>query len=300
MGAYAMNWKPLTFFSFPCYAQTPTPLVLDDLVRVYFSERDGDGKSFISYADLDIDDPTLMLRYSQRILSRGKFGAFDQDGQMPSCAVRRGDGVVLYYSGWLALANGAYHNATGVAVSLDGGSAFERAHDGPLLDRTPEEPYLAVTPHIVGDQMRYIRGTRWEMIDGRLEPIYEIAEALYGFEDDRHERWHRGGRPLIEPRPWECFSRPWFVQSGPVSILYYSYRSAIDYRDGPGAYKIGYAVSGDGNTWTRMDRHFNLPRSDFDQTMQCYFATFEAKGKLYGVYNGNTFGKHGFGVAICE
>src|SRR5260221_3716953 len=120
------------------YAQTPTPWVMEDRVRMYFAERDINNESFIRFVDLDINDPTKLLgEPGARVLERGPLNAFDFNGQMPSAVLGDGDNLSLYYSGWTGLANGSYHNATGVCFSKDGGLTFQRVVEGPILDRTP-------------------------------------------------------------------------------------------------------------------------------------------------------------------
>lgn len=293
-----MKWRKLgRIFETGAYAQTPTPVVLEDRVRVYYAAREW-GKAFISKVDLNLDDPTKWESgRGGRVLANGKPGTFDCDGQMPSYAMRSGDHVVLYYSGWLAPQSFPYHNATGVAISYDRGETFERAYDGPILDRTLEEPYLAVTPCLHQRTMWYVSGLRWEMIGDRLEPIYVIRSAESG--DGMH--WSRDGVITIpQAHALECFSRPWVLRFDDGYRMWYSYRSAVDYRDGPGAYRIGYATSSNGQDWTRRDDEFHLEREEWDATMQCYPAVFKAKEKLYMLYNGSSFGRYGFGLAVAE
>ncbi len=296
-----MKWRALgQVFKTDSYGQTPTPLVLDDRVRVYIAERDPRGNAFISYLDLDLENPTMLLgmhRPSAQVLSNGLPGTFDDEGQMPSFAMRNGENVNLYYSGWNTRNTVPYHNATGVAVSFDSGQTFERPFEGPILDRTPEEPYLAVTPSLCAGKTFYVSGIRWDMIDGRYEPIYVICSA----ESKDGVHWKRDGVPMIpQNHPQECFSRPWVINSGALWHMWYCYRSALDYRDGRGAYRIGYAISIDGRDWQRKDDEFELKRSDWDATMQCYPAVFQASGRLWMLYNGNTFGRKGFGLAVAE
>lgn len=286
-----MKWTPLGLVcKTDHYAQTPTPLVMQDRVRVYFAERDEKNKSFIRYVDLDLDDPTKIIDASPgRVLENGKPGTGDDEGQMPSYAEIDGHNVTLYYSGWNTRNTVPYHNATFIAVSENGGRSFTRKHDGPWLDRIADEPYLRVTPCKCGWRAWYVSGLRWEMIAGKHEPIYVIREL---------------GRqnPIAIPQEYdrECFSRPWVLKRGNEWSMYYSYRSALDYRDGAGSYRIGYAESSDGEKWYRHDPLLSLPREEFDSIMQCYAAIFEAKGKTYMVYNGNTFGKFGFGLAVMQ
>lgn len=295
-----MKWKKLGLvFGARTYAQTPTPLVLDDRIRVFIAERDEHNKAFISSVDLDLDDPRKVIDRQERVLGNGKPGTFDDEGQMPSCTLRSGGMVNLYYSGWNSRNTIPYHNATGVAISRDLGEKFERAFDGPILDRNFVEPYLAVTPCIVGSRMWYVSGRRWERINDRYEPIYVICAA----ESRDGWNWLRDGKAVIEQaHPLECFSRPWVVKGAHDWHMWFCCRSAIDYRDGPGAYRLGYAKSADGVMWTRRDEEAGITVSDvgWDSTMVAYPAVVQAKEKLLMFYNGNTFGRHGFGVAVAE
>lgn len=285
------RWTPLGLvYRTDNWAQTPTPLVLSDRVRVYFAERDELNKSFIRFVDLDLDDPTKIIDGpSNRVLENGKPGTGDDEGQMPSYAEADGHGVTLLYSGWNTRNTVPYHNATFAAKSENGGRSFVREHDGPTLDRTASEPYLRVTPCRCSWGTWYVSGVRWEYIDEKYEPIY-VIRALSGYR----------GNPIAIPQEHqrECFSRPWVVRRGDEWTMFYSYRDAVDYRDGVGAYKLGYAESSDGEKWHRHDGILELPRSDFDQKMQCYASTFDVKGKTFMVYNGDTFGKGGFGLAV--
>lgn len=297
-----MNWKKLgKIFHADNYAQTPTPMVMDDRVRVYFAARDGENKSFIAHVDLDVDDPTKVIGFADAtVLPRGPIGSFDADGQMPSFAMRSGQSVNLYYSGWSALASGGYQNSIGVALSNDGGKTFRRGFDGPIMDRTNLEAYLAVTPCLSADGgMFYISGIRWEEINGKPEPIYGICQATSrdGF------RWERNGKLVIpQAHALECFSRPWVMKGNVDRHLWYCYRSAVDYRDGPGAYRIGYAVSKNGRDFVRQDSEAGIDVSadGWDSKMIAYPAVFEAKGKLYMLYNGSGFGRYGFGLAVAQ
>lgn len=278
------------------YAQCPTPLVLEDRVRVYFSQRDPRNKSYVSYVDLDIDDPTFVRAGESRILENGKPGTGDDEGQIPSFARNiLGDLTELFYSGWNSRNTVPYHNATFLARSFDGGKSFKRAFEGPILDRSTTEPYLAVTPCVVGNRMWYVSGLRWEMIDGKYEPIYVIRHAA----QNRSGRWERDGLDVIpQSNSHECFSRPWVVHGEDGWRMWFSYRDAHDYRDGNGAYSIGHATSDDGWKWERQaDIVFEGKEEEWDSKMQAYSAVFEAKGKTYMAYNGNTFGRHGFGLA---
>lgn len=301
-----MSWQKLgQIYATDAYAQCPTPLVMNDRVRIYISSRE-DGKSYIRFVDLSLDDPTKVIGESGCILSPGALGAADQDGQIPSFASQNEVGVFLYYSGWTALLSGAYQNCTMLARDLkNGGAQFERVADGPILDRTEAEPYLAVTPCVMNmgrycEHMWYVSGLRWEMIDGRPEPIYAIHQAVGSHGCDTY--WRRLGIAIEQSHPLECHSRPWVIKHKGKRRMWFSHRSAIDYRDGPNAYRMGYAEFLHGR-WKRMDEKAGIDvgsPGEWDDKMIAYPAVFKVKEKTYMLYNGNGFGKYGFGLAVAQ
>ena len=286
------------------HAQVPTPLLYDDRIRVFYADRNSNGKSYTTYVDLDRADPSKVLYcHKEPIIGFGAPGTFDDDGAMPSYALRNDGNVWMYYSGWNRGVTVPYRNSVGIAVSDDDGTTFRRLYEGPVLERCPEEPYIAVTPSIVreGDmwKMWYISGTRWVEVEGKYEPVYVIK---YCYSNDGIS-WTRPNHLCIKPsHDTEAFSHPNVIKDGDLYRMWYCYRNSHDYRDGAGAYRIGYAESKDGLDWTRMDDVHGLPKSaeGWDSTMTCYPFVMKIDNRIVMFYNGNGFGRTGFGYAVME
>ncbi len=191
----------------------------------------------------------------------------------------------------------------GIAVSTDGGTTFRRMFEGPVLDRTPEEPYIAVTPSILPEEgfwrMWYISGLRWVLIGDRYEPVYGIKGAT----SRDGVSWDRPGRLLIPQRDdEEAFSHPSVIRDARGYHMWYCFRSSRDYRDGAGAYRIGYAASDDGEDWRRLDDlgGLGLQPEGFASTMTCYPFVVVVDGRRIMFFNGNGFGRSGIGWAVWE
>ena len=62
---------------------------------------------------------------------------------------------------------------------------------------------------------------------------------------------------------------------------------------------VEYAESLDGETWERKDDKFNLTTSEtgWDSEMLAYASVIKQNNIYYMLYNGNYFGKTGFGFA---
>jgi hypothetical protein len=85
--------------------------------------------------------------------------------------------------------------------------------------------------------------------------------------------------------------------------MYFCYRYATDFRsDSSRAYRLGYAQSADLATWTRDDAQAGIGVSPegWDSEMLCYPHVFRCGEEIYMLYNGNAFGRYGFGVAVLE
>jgi hypothetical protein len=286
------------------HAQVPTPLLYDDKVRVFYADRFKDGRSYTTYVDLDRGDlGRVIYHHKQPIIDFGAPGTFDDDGVMPSYALRHEGRVLLYYSGWNRGVTVPYRNSVGIAVSDDDGASFRRLYEGPVLERSPLEPYIAVTPSILIEdglwRMWYISGVRWTLVDGKYEPVYVIK---YCSSRDGVS-WDRPNHLCIPPRhDQEAFSHPTVIKEGGRYHMWYCYRDSVDYRDGAGAYRIGHAESSDGLAWTRMDEVDGLDTApgDWESTMTCYPFVLKLDDRIVMFYNGNGFGRTGFGYAVLE
>ncbi len=286
------------------HAQVPTPLVYEDKVRVFYADRFADGRSYTTYLDLDRRDlGRITYVHKAPILDFGAPGTFDDDGAMPSFAVRENGRVLLYYSGWNRGVSVPYRNSVGIAVSDDDGDSFRRLYEGPVLDRNPLEPHIAVTPTLLkeGDlwRMWYISGVRWVDVDGKFEPVYVIK---YGCSRDGIG-WDRPNHLCVKPtHDREAFSHPTVIRLGGRYRMWYCHRDSVDYRDGAGAYRIGYAESADGLDWRRMDESGGLDvgQAPWASSMTCYPFVTQIDDRVVMFFNGNGFGRSGFGYAVLE
>jgi predicted GH43/DUF377 family glycosyl hydrolase len=164
------------------HAMVPTPLLLDDCIRVYYSTRSVKGESHIAFVHLDRDDPTKILnRSSTFVMAPGKVGTFDDCGVTADCIVDLGDRIYMYYIGWNKMVSTPYLNSIGLAISYDRGNTFERHSLAPIIQRTKEEPYFCTSPWVIRSDniwhMWYACITEWLMVYDKPEPIYHIKYA---------------------------------------------------------------------------------------------------------------------------
>jgi len=113
------------------------------------------------------------------------------------------------------------------------------------------------------------------------------------------------GHPIISDRlgKEECQAHPTVTYFDGQYHLFFCYRHTVDFRNNhEKSYRIGHAYSTDLIHWTRDDETplFQGTFGSWDSEMQCYPHVFESDGKVYLLYNGNEFGRYGFGLATLE
>lgn len=292
------------------FAQGPQALVFDGFVRIYFStrSRDPDGKyrSHVAFADLRRDLGAVLRVCERPVIDPGGLGAFDEHGIFPMTVLRHGAQVYGYTTGWSRRVSVSVETGIGLAVSADDGLTFERCGTGPVLGASLREPFL------VGDgvvrvidglfHMWYIFGTVWSRPanGGEPERVYKIGHATS--RDGISWVKTDDGRRIVPDRlgASECQALPAVFDLGTRHHMVFCYREQVDFRTGPGrGYRIGHAWSDDLVDWTRDDDALPLPGTPggWDGQMQCYPNVFACDGTTYLLYNGDAFGRAGFGAA---
>jgi hypothetical protein len=294
------------------FAQSPQALVFDDFVRIYFSTRslDTNGKflSHIAFVDMQKNLREVIRVSDQAIIPLGGLGCFDEHGIFPMNVVRHGDLVYGYTCGWNRRASVSVDTAVGLAISRNNGLTFERIGPGPVLAASLQEPFL------VGDgfvmiidgvfHMWYIFGTGWKKYAPDVPPdrTYRIGHAT---SHDGVNWIKEEARQIITDKlgPDESQALPTVVKIGSRYHMFFCYRESFDFRRAKGrGYRIGHAWSDDLSNWTRDD---DTPKLEgtlgaWDSDMQCYPHVFACDGKVYLLYNGNEFGRYGFGMAELQ
>jgi predicted GH43/DUF377 family glycosyl hydrolase len=293
------------------FAQSPQALVMNNQVRVYFSTRSRDsvGKylSHIAFVDFDKNMKNIIGVSNHTVIELGDLGCFDEHGIFPINVVRDGAKVLAYTTGWNRKVSVSADASIGLAISRDDGLTFQKYGKGPVMTASLNEPFL------IGDafvalyggryHMWYIYGTKWKKCVETDPPdrVYKIAHSI----SKDGINWQRDGRQIIADKlnADECQALPTVFLRDGTYHMYFCYRQAHGFRKQSGnAYRIGYACSNDLANWTRDDvmAGIDVSENGWDSQMQCYPHAFELDGKIYMLYNGNEFGRFGFGLAMLD
>lgn len=283
------------------HAARPVPMKLNEkVIRVFFSSRDGDDRMLPTYIDVDIDDPSKVLRVNHDpLIHLGRPGTFDDSGVTLASMVEHNGGVYFYYTGWKRRRiNVSFELSIGL-LRMNADGTLDRVFEGPLLAQDRHHPFLVAGPFVLrvdgAFRMWYCSGTEWITASRAPEPLYRVccADSTDGVS------WTPRIDPVIDYKyAGEVISAPWVVETTTGYSMWYSTRGTVT-RDAKN-YLIGYAESADGLSWTRRDEIAGIELSEqgWDSEMICYPALFQHQDRMYMFYSGNGVGRGGLGYAV--
>ena len=294
------------------FAQSPQPVVFDNFVRVYFSTRAVDPKNgkFISdgaFVDFAPDFSKVLCVSERPVIERGGLGCFDEHGIFPMNVVKSGKNLLGYTCGWSRRVSVSVETGIGLAISSDGGLSFKRVGIGPILTSSLREPCLVgdgfVFQYGEAFHMWYIFGKGWQTyVDGGVpERIYKIGHAISS--DGVEWKKTAEGVAIIPDAigEFECQALPCVTKIQGLYHMFFCFRHSHDFRTNPSrGYRIGHAQSSDLIHWERDDHAIPLEHESesWDSDMMCYPGICQSGGQTFLLYNGNEFGRHGFGAAV--
>lgn len=278
-------------------ALQPTPILINDKIRVFVGFRDKNGVGRVGYVDVNAMNPSEIIKVSSvPSLDIGDPGCFDDNGVVPCSVVRREDGsILLFYAGY----NIGYHVRmtifSGLAISYDNGETFQRVSKVPYMERTSNETLFRVIhtalPDINGWKFYYGAGNHFIQGKKKTLPVYDIRLVISPMQDAIREE---GIKILGTCGDEYRIARPYVIKSSDSLYKMFFCKGTENV-----TYRLSYAESVDGINWKRMDEKLNLDLSadGWDGEMMAYPAVVEYKGKTYLFYNGNNYGYDGFGYA---
>jgi hypothetical protein len=265
--------------------------------RVHFAGRDTQNRSRGGWVELEIRGGSFAVsrRASGPSLELGRLGAFDDAGAMPGSLVEFDGRLLLYYTGWTLARSVPFLFFIGLAESHDGGESFNRVSEAPVLGRNLHDPFLAGAPWVLNEggrlRMWYVSASEWRAPrepNGKPIHYYSIKHATSW--DGVH--WETNDRlclPLLENE--HAVARPVVTfEEGRYRMLYSARRLDETYR-------IYSASSSDGLSWNRESDPIVSPEGDgWESEMVCYACGLSASEGRFIFYNGNSYGRDGFGA----
>jgi hypothetical protein len=271
------------------YAQMPIPVVENNKLIVYFTSRDEKNQSIPMNVEMVVSPKILVGSANLVPLEFGKDGAFDDSGIMLSSILDGELGQMIYYIGWNRSSNVPYRLSIGLATRKSYSHHFSKFSPGPIVDRSPSNPYFVTTPDITRIdgkyRMLFSSGTDWILHNERKESIYSLASATSddGINWDHFKHINKSDSNL-------CTARPFRFESH----TYFSERPAFGFREKGFGYRIRATRNLEDPFQQTCELVWNGGRDDRDRA---YASVIEFSGKRYIFYNGEKFGKNGFHIA---
>lgn len=266
------------------------PSHVDNQVRFFCNVRDVKNRSHIIEFMFDMVNFQVQEVNCEPILKLGEQGSFDDSGTSIGCMIKHNDSWYLYYLGWNLANNVPFRNSIGLAIERNG--KFSKISEGPILDRSTIDPITLSYPYIlkINNKFKMWYGSH-KYWGGKgpndMNHCIKYAESEDGIE------WSRKGTICLDTDSNDyAFSRPCVIFENDIYKMWYSHRGTN--------YRIGYATSFDGVTWSRKDHEvgIDVTNSSFDSEMIEYPFIFDHQGERYMIYNGNDYGKTGLGIAV--
>lgn len=269
-----------------------------NIFRIYFNSRNKHQQSQIGFVIIDIEKPGVLLETSENpVLAVGSNGCFDDSG-VQVCSIEKsasGD-TYLYYLGWNLGVTVPFRNSVGLAVRHNGDSKFHKLSAAPIMDRSKEDPFTLSYPWVVREaksnvwKMWYGSHTSWATEKFPMRHVIKYAESEDGI------CWKRYPEEAIAPNEINgefAVSRPTVIKLNNEYRMWFSCRFE--------QYRLDEATSMDGRHWQRC----NIPilsssETGWDSESIEYCSVFVHDEKQYMLYNGNNYGKTGFGLALWE
>jgi hypothetical protein len=280
------------------HAANPLPVhIEDDVYRVFFSGRDAQNRSSVGAVDIDIVERRVLTEHHLPFFEHGPQGSFYSDGvSIGNCYET--DGVrYMLFMGWQKPPNQHWRGDIGRLI-VTPQLSLELEYSKPFMGSDPTDPISLSYPWALGGQkegfdMWYGSTLSWDAGNDEMLHVIQHASSFDGHD------WTRTGLavPYAIGR-YQAFSRPSVIENDHGGLdMWFSYRSGSGQ-----TYRIGYATTQDRIKWDVDVESSGITTSEsgWDSEMIEYPFVFIHEGERYMLYNGNGYGKTGFGLAILS
>lgn len=300
-----MNWKKLglIFANDSIHpllnSHASNPLVYpigDSIFRIFFSGRNSENKSSVGYVDINLETKEVIYQHTEPIIKFGGANDFCSHGISIGNAYQNLENeTCILFMAWQIKGDDHWRGDIG-RLKLINNSIMEFFPDASFMTIDNEDKVSLSYPFVIYHEnkfkMWYGSTINWETENGEMLHVIKYATSIDG------EIWDKHGVAIpYKLGVAQAFSRPSVIIDDDGYHMWFSYRS------GTGAkYRIGYAHSKDGITWSLKlnETGIDVSANGWDSEMICYPFVFDHNNKRYMLYNGNEYGKTGIGLAVLE
>lgn len=279
------------------HAANPLPVHLDsDIYRVFYSGRDVNNRSSVGAVDIDIVKRKIIQEHYLPFFEHGPTGSFFADGVSIGNYYESNGVQYILFMGWQSPKKQHWRGDIGrLIVTPD--LTLELDTLEPFMGCDSTDPISLSYPWVQanlsgGLDMWYGSTISWDAGNGEMLHVIQHAHSDDGI------KWCRNGLSIpYQLGRAQAFSRPTVAKNAQGFLeMWFSYRSGSGEK-----YRIGYAKCNDSKWALALDEAgITTSESGWDSEMIEYPFVFDHKGNRYMLYNGNGYGKTGFGLAVLE
>jgi hypothetical protein len=276
------------------HAALPLPVLLDgDVYRIFFSGRDSQNRSSVGAVDIDIVRRRIVTEHREPFFEHGPAGSFYADGVSVGNCYQSGGSRYMLFMAWQSPPGKHWRGDIGrLIVNTD--LTLRLDDDAPFMTTDAFDLISLSYPWVLEEKSRFLMWygstSSWDAGNGEMVHLINFATSSDGLSWTRH-----GLAVPYEIGVAQAFSRPTVVRKADIGFdMWFSYRSGTGQ-----SYRIGYASSRDGRNW-QLDlgnAGIDVSTEGWDSEMVEYPYVFDHAGERYMLYNGNGYGRSGFGLA---
>jgi hypothetical protein len=284
--------KLLTHFS------NPLPILIhDNIYRIFYSGRDVDNRSSIGGVDIDITNGNIINEFNEPFLEYGPKNSFYESGISIGNCYKIKNNIYMLFMGWQNKKGAHWSGKIGRLLVKNDLTLSIDCNQNPIISHDIIDPISLSYPWVTENDglymMWYGSTISWENENDEMLHVINCATSTDG------NNWKKRGLgvPFIKNKA-QAFSRPTIIKNDNLEFsMWFSFRGKINEK-----YRIGYAHSKDGINWQLEleNSGIDVSTKGWDSEMIEYPFVFNHKGNSYMLYNGNDYGKSGFGLAILE
>jgi len=274
------------------HAANPLPILIEgDIYRCYFSARDVNNRSSVGAVDINFSSREIVKRHERIFFEYGEKKSFYSHGVSLGNCYFVDDKHYMLFMGWRNEIGRHWYGQIG-RLKVDSDLNLILDSPEPFLPIDDEDPlsmsYPCVVFHDQKYRMWYGSTVNWDAGNGEMLHVIKYAESNDG------QNWVKHGQVITsEIGVAQAFSRPSvYVDEFNEFHMWFSYRSGCGE-----SYRVGYSKSVDGLTWTFPKLALSVANSGWDCDMVEYPYVLRHKNELAMLYNGNSYGESGFGLA---
>jgi len=279
------------------HAANPVAILLEgDVYRIFFSARDPQNRSSVGAVDVNVRKRKIAFEHHHPFFSFGCEGSFYADGVSIGDWYEVDGRSFLLFMGWQNPTDAHWRGDIG-RLELDVNFNLQIVDEYPFMTTDEIDPISLSYPWVHQDgegySMWYGSTRTWDAGNNEMLHVLNFANSENG------QNWTKKGLSIpYREGIAQAFSRPTVAVTASNRLeMWFSYRGGNGDK-----YKIGYASQREDLEWELQLDNSGIEQSQqgWDSEMICYPFVFDHQGDRYMLYNGNSYGKTGFGLAILE